>query len=62
MFEVRLESSDGLFHVAPQGMSKLDLMGEFGQLNQLSAFQLPLPFIVSDLSLNQLAQFLNGTN
>lgn len=61
-FEVRPENSEELFYVRPKGMSKHDLMSDLSFLNQLPSYQLPLPLLTNDRSLNQLALMLTGTN
>jgi hypothetical protein len=62
LFEVRPEKADGLFYVRPKGMRKQDLMGDLQLLNQLPAYQLPLPFFPKERTVIQLAHFLTGTN
>jgi hypothetical protein len=62
LFEVRPEKTEGLFYVHPKGLNKQDLMGDLGLLNQLPAYQLPLPFFPKERSVIQLASILTGTN
>jgi hypothetical protein len=62
LFEVRPEKTDGLFYVRPKGMRKQDLMGDLQLLNQLPAYQLPLPFFPKERAVLQLAHILTGTN
>jgi hypothetical protein len=38
------EDSDSIIAIAPQGLSKTELMGEFGNLLRLPVYQLALPF------------------
>ncbi len=38
------EGSDTIITIAPQGLSKTELMGELGKMLALPAYQLPLPF------------------
>jgi hypothetical protein len=61
LFEFRFENSDGPIYITPKGMNNHDLMGDLSYLSQLPSYQLPLPLLTNDRSLNQLAHLLTGT-
>jgi hypothetical protein len=57
----QLAGSESLLSFAPQGLTKTDLMGEFGHLLALPAYQLALPFTHEAWRQLEYAQNLTGT-
>jgi hypothetical protein len=55
------EGSEEVIDLPAQGVSKIDLMGEFGQLQALPAYQLALPFSAQAQRQLQNAEQLTGT-